>query len=281
MYKEFIRCYELFRERGMGDPLGETLRLFDVLSAGAIRNADLAFLEKNGMTLEMIAGRRKDGVPLEYVLGIAPFMGFTLYCTPETLIPRHDTELLAQTALNLIERMERPVKVIDMGTGSGNIAVALAMSAEGVNVLASDVSAEAIAVAGRNIEKYSLQERVALFSGDLFAPLRGLGHEGSIDLVVCNPPYIPTKSLTKLDSEITDHEPLVALDAGAYGIDVFRRLLAEAADFIKPGGMLTFEMGEGQEKLVERLIGKSGRYENIEYFKYGGLIRVVSIALKG
>ncbi|HUV37379.1 MAG TPA: peptide chain release factor N(5)-glutamine methyltransferase [Patescibacteria group bacterium] len=281
MYKEFIRCYELFRDRGVSDPLIETLRLFDVLSSGALRGTDLSFLDKQGIPLDEIVRRRKEGVPFEYVLGIAPFMGFTLYCTPETLIPRHDTELLAQTALNLIERMERPVTVIDMGTGSGNIAVALAMNAAGVKVLASDVSAAAIEVARRNIEKYSLQERVLLFSGDLFAPLRGMEHEGNIDLVVCNPPYIPTKSLAKLDAGITDHEPLVALDAGTYGIDVFRRLLVEAADFIKPRGMLTFEMGAGQEKLVERLIEKNGQYENIEYFRYDGRIRVVSVVRKG
>jgi len=281
MYKEFIRCYELFRDRGVSDPLIETLRLFDVLSSGALRGTDLSFLDKQGIPLDEIVRRRKEGVPFEYVLGIAPFMGFTLYCTPETLIPRHDTELLAQTVLNLIERMERPVTVIDMGTGSGNIAVALAMNAAGVKVLASDVSAAAIEVARRNIEKYSLQERVLLFSGDLFAPLRGMEHEGNIDLVVCNPPYIPTKSLAKLDAGITDHEPLVALDAGTYGIDVFRRLLVEAADFIKPRGMLTFEMGAGQEKLVERLIEKNGQYENIEYFRYDGRIRVVSVVRKG
>ncbi len=280
MYREFIRCYELFRERGLNDPLGEALHLFDVLSAGALRNIDLSLLEKSGLTYDEIARLRKEGTPLEYVLGVTPFMGFTLYCTPETLIPRHDTELLAQTALNLIERMEKPITVIDMGTGSGNIAVALAMNAAGVKVLASDVSAEAIVVARRNVEKYSLQERILLYRGDLFDPLRGLGFERNIDLVVCNPPYIPTSSLAKLDGEITGHEPLVALDAGAYGISVFRRLLAEAADFIHPGGMLTFEMGAGQEKLVERLIERNGRYEDIECFRYDGRIRVVSVVRK-
>ncbi len=277
MYREFIRCYELFRERGVSDPLNEALRLFDVLAAGALRNADLSFLEKNGITLDEIARRREEGVPLEYILGIAPFMGFTLYCTPETLIPRHDTELLAQTALNLIEHMEKSVTVIDMGTGSGNVAVALAMNAAGATVLASDVSAEAIEVARRNVEKYSLQKRVLLYCGDLFDPLRSLGYEGTIDLVVCNPPYIPTKSLAKLDPEITGQEPLVALDAGAYGINVFRRLFADAGDFLHPGGMLTFEMGAGQENLVERLIERNGQYEEIEYFRYEGRIRVVSV----
>lgn len=277
MYREFIRCYELFRDQGVAEPLTETIRLFDVLSAGALRNVDLSLLERGGLTFDEIARLRKQGTPLEYILGIVPFMGFTLYCTPDALIPRPDTELLAQTALNLIERMERPVTVIDMGTGSGNIAVALAMNAGGVKVLASDVSAGAIGVARRNVEKYSLQERVLLYCGDLFDPLRGLGFEGKIDLVVCNPPYIPTSSLAKLDGEITGHEPLVALDAGAYGINVFRRLLADAGDFIKPGGMLTFEMGAGQEKLVEHLIERNGQFENIEYFRYDGRIRVVSV----
>jgi release factor glutamine methyltransferase len=174
--------------------------------------------------------------------------------------------------------MERPATVIDMGTGGGNIAVALAMNADGVSVLASDVSAAAIEVARKNIEKYSLQMRVTLFCGDLFEPLRGLGHEGAVDLVVCNPPYIPTASLEKLSPEITEHEPIAALDAGAFGIDVFKRLIDGAVDFLKPDGMLTFEMGAGQEKLVERLLTKSGRYGNIEYYEYDGKIRVVSVS---
>lgn len=281
MYREFIRCYELFREREVAEPLTETLRLFDILSAGALRNVDLSLLERNDVSLDEIAERRKEGTPFEYILGIAPFMGFMLYCTPEALIPRHDTEVLAHTALNLIERMEKPVTAIDMGTGCGNIAVVLAAGAAEVKVLASDVSAAAIAVARRNVEKHGLQERIQLFCGDLFDPLRGLGFEGSIDLVVCNPPYIPTKSLERLDGEITGNEPLVALEAGAYGIDVFRRLLADAADFIRPGGAMTFEMGAGQERIVERLIEKNGRYEEIEYFTYGGVIRVVSVTRRG
>jgi release factor glutamine methyltransferase len=276
MYEDLIRCYETFRDRGVAEPLTETIHLFDVLSAGALRNADLSLLEKSDLTLDEIVRRRKEGRPLEYILGIAPFMGLTLHCTPDTLIPRHDTELLARTALKWIERAGKSVTVIDMGTGSGNIAVALAMGAEGVKVIASDVTAEAVEVARRNVEKYRLQNRILLYCGDLFDPLRGHGYEGQVDMVVCNPPYIPTKSLAKLDTEITGHEPLVALDAGAYGIDIFRRLLAGAGDFLKRGGMLTFEMGAGQEKLVERLITQNGGYGQIEYFEYDGRIRVVS-----
>jgi release factor glutamine methyltransferase len=104
-----------------------------------------------------------------------------------------------------------------------------------------------------------------------------LGYESEIDLVVCNPPYIPTGSLANLSPEIIDHEPLVALDAGPYGIDIIRRLIADSLSILKPAGILVFEIGEGQEKLAARLLRKNGGYTDVRYHKDGdGTIRVIS-----
>jgi len=223
------------------------------------------------------------GVPPQYILGRALFMGNTFYCTSDTLIPRPETVVLVQTAYSYLEEKKRngsPAQtVIEIGTGCGNIAVSLAMlCGEDVRILASDISAAAVEVARRNIQKYQADCKVSLFCGDLYEPFRE--HQGAVDMVLCNPPYIPTTSLKKMAREIIDHEPVVALDGGPYGLGIFRRLLSGAPTFLKKGGALVFEIGEGQEKLIERLLSGNGAFENISFFEYEGKVRVVSATKK-
>ncbi len=258
----------------------ETLRLFDVLAGGALRQADRCV--PPAAELQAIAARRKEGVPLEYILGKAVFMGLELECSPGALIPREETELLARTVIDLIHtrqatRDKDALTVVDMGTGSGNVAVALAVHARNVNILACDVSPDAIGLARRQVAKFNVQDRVSLFCGDLYEPLLAAGWQGKVDLVVCNPPYLPTNTLEKLAREIIDHEPVVALDAGPYGINVFRRLITGAVDVLKPDGVLVFEIGAGQEKLVGRLLEGCGAYPHVENHRdAAGQVRVVS-----
>lgn len=283
MYSLFHELYEEFAKAGSADPLGETLRAADILSAGALRKTGRSLLEEKGISTGELAALRQTGKPLEYILGMAPFMGRLLHCAPGALIPREETELLAGTCIAAIKGMQREkrdITVIELGTGCGNIAVSIALGTENATVYASDVSADAVEVARRNVELFGVGDRVSLFCGDLFAPMKGKGLEGAVDLVVCNPPYIPTGSLEKLASEIIDHEPVVALDAGAYGIDIFRRLVADSPGFLRPGGVLAFEIGAGQDKLVARLFNKSGAYENIGNYDDGENIRVFSAVRK-
>lgn len=254
MYDLFKKAFEAFRDAGVDNPLGETLRLVDILSAGALRRVDAVAGE---LDLAAVAAKRATGVPTEYILGEAPFLGIMLYSGPGALIPREETELLAGSAIERATRAGKHPVVMDLGTGCGNIAVALALRVPGVRVFAADISEEAVAIARRNVERHGVEDRVELAAGDLFEPFAGRGLEGTVDLVVCNPPYIPTASLEKLAGEIIEHEPRVALDAGAYGIDIFRRLLKDAPVFLRPGGVLIFEIGEGQEKIVERLVLKA------------------------
>ena len=219
---------------------------------------------------------------MEYILGRATFMGLALSCTADTLIPRQETELLVGVALDLIrerQQAKRDLTVVDIGTGCGNIAVAIALNTEHTRVLASDISADAVEVARANVMAHGLQERVTLLCGDLLAPFQTPEFEGQVDVVVCNPPYIPTSSLAKLDPQIVDHEPTIALDAGSYGLDIFRRLIAEAAPVLRPAGALVFEIGAGQERLVQRLFQRSGAYENVQGHDDGTQVRVFS-ALK-
>ena len=206
-------------------------------------------------------------------------MGLRFFCSPDTLIPREETELLVKATLSLIRKkqeFENDLTIIDMGTGCGNIAVSLAMNSDNTRILASDISPAAIEIAQKNVNEFGLQEMVSLFCGDLFSSFHGLSCEGRIDLIVCNPPYIPTASLCRLPRAVIDYEPSVALDAGAYGIGFFRRLIADSFSMLKPEGILIFEIGEGQEKLVTRLLERNGGYKDVGYFKDGVHIRVIS-----
>lgn len=264
MFDFIYQLYETFTQAGLRDPLKETLHLYDILSNGALREMNGRSL--NDLDLELLIQQRLKGVPLEYILKRTVFMGRPFTCTPDTLIPRAETELLVRTVLDQVanENPSQPLTIVDVGTGSGNIAVSLALALPQSQVLALDISPEAVKCAQAHVNQYELQGRVSVFCGDLFAPLAGLGYENRVDVVVCNPPYIPTGSLEKMSAEVVEHEPLVALDAGPYGINIFRRLVQDALPFLCPGGLLAFEIGIGQEALVGRLLQKSDGYKNVE-----------------
>ena len=280
MIEKFSEIYAEFKRQGVTDPLKETLHLADLISGGALRKADLSVLGSN-VDLAGIVRQRAEGKPLEYILGIAPFLGELLECREGALIPREETELLTLTCLGFIKEqkaagVEEP-KIIELGTGSGNIAVLLALKTEKADIYASDISEEAVEVAASNVERCGVAGKITLVAGDMFEPMKGRGLEGKTDLVVCNPPYIPSTSVDKLDSQIIDHEPRVALDAGEYGLDIFQRLIKGAPEFLRPGGMLAFEIGAGQEKIVSRLFRRAGdAYGPVEQIDDGAEIRVLT-----
>ena len=240
--------------------------------------------EELDIDLHHVAASRKNGVPMEYILRQALFMEYTFDCCPDTLIPVEETSLLVHTALDLIAHFQDgskpPLTIVDVGTGCGNVAICLARKSVNTTILASDLSAGAVEIATRNVSRHDLSERVSVFCGDLLAPIREMGYAGKIDMVVCNPPYIPTGSLNQLAPEIIDHEPLLALDAGPYGIDFFRRLISEAGPILKPGGVLVFEIGAGQEKLVARLLSRSSELKLFGQHSIGNQIRVISAVRK-
>lgn len=280
MIEKLAEIYAEFKKQGVDDPLSETLHLADLISGGALRRADLSLIGE-GVDLADIVRQRSEGKPLEYILGVAPFLGELLECREGALIPREETELLTLTCLGFIGRqkdagVEEP-KIIELGTGSGNIAVLLALKTENAEIYASDISEAAVEVAASNVERCGVTGKVTLMAGDMYEPMRGRGLEGNTDLVVCNPPYIPSTSVDRLDPQIIDHEPRVALDAGAYGIDIFQRLIKGAPEFLKPGGMLAFEIGAGQDKIVARLFRKAGDlYSKVDQVDDGEQVRVLT-----
>jgi release factor glutamine methyltransferase len=217
--------------------------------------------------------------------GRTTFMGIELLTGPGTLVPRTETELLGGAAVAAVrERCARggEARVIDMCCGSGNLACAIASLVPEVRVWACDLTASAVETARRNIEHLGLGARVTAFEGDLFAPLAGLALEGSIDVVVCNPPYISTGRLAKDRANLLTHEPREAFDGGPYGLSVHQRVLKEAQPFLKPGGALLFEVGDGQARQVSLLFERVRVYEGVRVLEdSGGHARAIAATLKG
>jgi release factor glutamine methyltransferase len=215
--------------------------------------------------------------------GNTRFLGIDMFVAEGALVPRAETELLARTAIDVLDR-EHPAgaaMVIDMCCGSGNLACALAALRPATKVWASDLTDGAVTVARRNVHSLGLDSRVVVAQGDLFAPLSGLGLEGSIDLVVCNPPYISTGKLAKERAELLNHEPREAFDGGPYGVSIFQRVIRDAAGFLRTGGYLMFEIGAGQDRQVTLLFARTGMYEPAATIaNAAGMLRVV-VARKG
>jgi release factor glutamine methyltransferase len=265
MFQKIKTIYVQLQEAGFRDPLEELLQLLDDQTEGGVRAADADFAADLPVSLEELLERRLAGEPLAYILGRVPFMGLMFQCRPGALIPRAETELLVRAVLARMPVGAAPT-VIDMCTGSGNIAVALAAHHAGCRVHGTDISETAVALARIHAADHHLTDRVTFYCGDMFAPLAAAGLQDSADIVVCNPPYIPTKSLEKLDPTIRDHEPEEALNAGPYGIDFFRRLIQDAPRYLRPGGLLAFEIGAGQERFVGRLLKKSADFADPETY---------------
>ena len=225
-----------------------------------------------------MAERRAAGAPLAYVIGHEIFMGVELIVAEGALAPREETELLGYTALAALRSPGSPaLRVIDMCCGSGNLACAIARHLPEVRVWASDLTDGCIAVTRRNVEHVGVADRVVVAQGDLFAGLAGLGLEGSIDAVVCNPPYISQGKLATDRAELLNHEPREAFDGGPYGLSIHQRVIKDALKFLLPGGILLFEIGLGQERQVNLLFDRAKAYEDIQLVaNSAGEVRVVS-----
>ena len=188
-------------------------------------------------------------------------MGVDVFVAPGALVPREETELLGRSALDVLKTLPTEPRLIDMCCGSGNLAVGIASNHPTVRVWASDLTDGAVGVARTNVERLGLTDRVDVRQGDLFAPLTGCGLEGTVDVVVCNPPYISTGKLAGDRAVLLEHEPREAFDGGPYGIAIFQRVVRDSTSFLKPGGYLLFEIGVGQEKQVTLLLGRTNCYD--------------------
>ena len=238
---ELLLCYVLGKDRAY------------LYAYGEIPVDEEAYCLLSSMLAERLTGK-----PLQYILGTTEFMGLTLEVNPAVLIPRQDTELLAETAIEMI--FHRSVNmseagssnfafgiphfdVLDLCTGSGAVAIAIAKLAYAAIVTATDISQEALDIATRNAAAAELSRPIFFVQGDLFA---ALPPGSKFDMIVSNPPYIASAVVESLETNVRDHEPRIALDGGADGLDFIKRILAEAPFHLKPGGQLLMEIGYDQ-----------------------------------
>jgi release factor glutamine methyltransferase len=197
--------------------------------------------------------RRLTGEPLAYIVRRKEFWSLSLRVERGIIIPRPETELLVEKTLELAAR-GRPT-IVDIGTGSGNIALALAKELPDARIIATDVSVKALRVAGLNAQEHGL-ENVAFVRGNLFSALHDLGLEGRCDFIVCNPPYVSAFDWDSLPREVRDHEPRRAFLGGRTGLEFIRRLVKGSPAFLKPRGYLLFEVGYGQAVGAVSLLGR-------------------------
>jgi release factor glutamine methyltransferase len=195
--------------------------------------------------------RRRAGWPVSYLTGSKEFWSLPLRVTPAVLIPRPETEMLVERVLALSGR--GPETVLDVGTGSGNIAIALARELPAARIYAADISLRALNVARRNAERLGCGG-ITFVRSNLLASFRGAGLR--FDFIVSNPPYVSAADWSRLPDEIRAHEPRRALLAGETGLDVIRRLVARSRAFLRPGAYLIFEIGDGQHREVLSLFGR-------------------------
>lgn len=204
---------------------------------------------------EMVA-RRAARVPIQHLTGTQEFWSLPFEVTPDVLIPRPETEHLIEAFLAL-PGPEAPL-VVDLGTGSGILAIVAARERPAARVFATDLSPAALVLAARNAARHGVSERTTFAGGDLYAALAGHGLEGRVDVILANPPYIPEADLEGLAPEVRDHEPRAALSPGPDGLAAHRRIARGAPEFLKPGGHLVVEIGLGQAAAARTLYDAAG-----------------------
>lgn len=211
------------------------------------------------------------GTPIAYVVGRKEFFSLTFEVTPAVLIPRPETELIVERLVSLARRSDwKPKTILDVGTGSGCIAIALAKHLPETRVLASDVSAEAVAVARRNAERNGVVERMEFRDGSLFAPWSADERiPAHFDAIVSNPPYIGTDEKQHVAPNVLNYEPHVALFAGSDGLAIIRALIDGAAERLKTGGLLLMEVGFTHAPAVRELL-QDGRWSNVGTIRDSG-----------
>lgn len=224
---------------------------------------------KSVLRFEELITRRLKKIPVAYLTGTRDFMGLSFAVNEKVLIPRPETEILAELVGEYLRELGGEVNFADLGTGSGAIAVSILKFVKNARACAVDISAEALEVAKFNAQKFHVEDRIEFFCGDLFAPLNGKFHA-----IISNPPYIPTGELENLQAEVKS-EPKIALDGGGDGLEFYRRIISEAPRFLVSGGLLAVEVGINQATAVKSLLEREN-FTGVEVVKdLSGIERIV------
>ena len=213
-------------------------------------NFERPLAEQETEALRQFVKRRGQREPLQHIIGSTSFCGFEMAVDRRALVPRPETEILAEAGWTYLSTLGPDQKALDIGTGTGCIAIALAAKCPNARITAVDTSADALALAAENAQKNNVADRIEFFQGDGFAAVPG---RPQFELIISNPPYIPTAEIETLQPEVRDFDPRAALDGGSDGLDFYRMFAGQARQLLKPGGKVMVEFGDGQAPAIRKL----------------------------
>jgi release factor glutamine methyltransferase len=259
-------------------------RSLNLSREGLYRNLHCQLKEEEKETLEKMVQRRISGEPLQYILEHQEFWSIDFKVDPRVLIPRPETELLVEQSLLILSgnSFRGTPSVLEIGTGSGAIAIALAKEMKKIFLVATDISRDALVLAKENAESEGVRHQIEFVNGDLFGPLRPSKGREHFDLILSNPPYIVRPEIGSLAKEVRDYEPIVALDGGEDGLDYYRRIISGAPFYLREGGWLLLEMGQGQGEKIAEQIERRGAFLKPQILPdLSGIERVVKAQKNG
>ena len=222
---------------------------------------------------------RSNGMPTQYIIGVQEFMSLPFKVTADVLIPRADTETIVEYIIkeHKKKKKEHISRILDIGSGSGCIGVSLAHYISNCNVVEIDISSKALEIAEQNAYQNKVDHKMTFIKHDILKSFPSQFERQSFDVIVSNPPYIPTRVIHHLQKEVKDYEPFIALDGGEDGLVFYRRIIDYGCEYLKPGGLLAFEVGHDQYSEVTDLIKSTEVYDNIETSQdLAGFNRVVA-----
>lgn len=289
LYRELLqqltRELQLLPDKPEETP-ASTLRALWHLAGGAPMSAEFAAetelpaLDGAGeAVLRGLVKQRSSGTPLAHLTGRQRFLDLEMLAGPEALVPRKETELLARSAIEVAREIARErgaLIAMDICTGSGNIALALAKHVDGARIVAADLSEAAVALAQRNAQHLGLAHRVHFATGDLLAPFDHAEYHGKVDLLTCNPPYITSAKVKEMPRETASSEPVLAFDGGMFGVSIILRVIQDAPRFLRPGGWLVCEIGLGQGPVLGKMLKANAAFKDVHTVAdANGAVRVI------
>ena len=258
---------EYFTNKALDSPrLSAEMLLSHVLSMKRIElytQFDKPVAKQQLDILHDLVRRAGQNEPIAYIIGKTEFYSLELNITRDCLIPRPETELLVERAIEFLRGRSGQQFICDLCTGSGCIAVAIAKNFPKADIIATDISAAALKVAAQNIKKHQLNNRVKLLCGDLFDPIASQLNDGKFDLIVCNAPYVSEVDFESLEKNVKDYEPGSALLAGIDGLDIYRRVIEKAGNFLKPDAAIMLEIGYNQAQAIRELLEQANCFSKI------------------